>query len=286
MQRFLSYLNTKLGSKFPENEIRSITRLLLEKIAGLNSVQFYGNKDIKITEEIRNKLYSAVDLLVKGEPVQYILEETEFYGLNFKVKAGVLIPRPETEEIVEHIIKDARGQGNLKLPFRIMDIGTGSGCIAIALAKNLLNAKVLACDISDEALQVARENADINNVVIDFRKLDIRSYEPGLEECGNLDIIVSNPPYVCLSEQGNMQEHVLGHEPHLALFVNDEDPLLFYRTITPIAIKLLKGGGRLYFEINSRFGIETLKLVQEYPFRKVELFQDLFGRDRMIRAIL
>jgi release factor glutamine methyltransferase len=286
MQRFLSYIQTKLKPIFPENEIKAITRLLLGKIAGLNSVQFYGNKDIKISEAIRNKLYSSVDLLVKGEPVQYILGETEFYGLNFKVKPGVLIPRPETEEIIEHILNDLSVQQNFKLPLKILDVGTGSGCIAIALAKNLTNAKVLACDISVEALHVAQENAADNNVSIDFFEVDICSYKPDINKLGNLDIIVSNPPYVCFSEQANMQEHVLNHEPHLALFVNDEDPLLFYRSITSIAVKMLRKSGSLYFEINSRFGIETLNLIQKYPFSKVELFQDIFGRDRIIRAIL
>lgn len=286
MQRFLTYIQTKLKPIFPENEIKAITRLLLEKIAGLNSVQFYSYKDIKIPEAIRNKLYLSVDHLVKGEPVQYILGETEFYGLNIKVKSGVLIPRPETEEVVEHILNDLCVQKHSKMPLRILDIGTGSGCIAIALAKNLPNTEVLACDISVEALQIAQENAAYNNVSIDFYEVDILSFEPDINKFGNLDIIVSNPPYVCLSEQASMQEHVLNHEPHLALFVNDEDHLLFYRSITSIAVNMLRKGGSLYFEINSRFGVETLNLMKEYPFCKVELFQDIFGRDRIIRAIL
>jgi release factor glutamine methyltransferase len=285
MQHFLSHIKTELGSILPENELKSITRLLLEKIAGISSVQFYGDKDIKIPEVVRNKLYSAIDLLAKGEPVQYILGETEFYGLNFKVKPGVLIPRPETEEIVELILKDIGNPYN-KTALEILDIGTGSGCIAIALAKNLSESKVIAWDISEEALQVAQENAVYNNVDINFYKTDILSYKPDFHTDRNIDIIVSNPPYVCWKEQAEMKTQVLNYEPHLALFVNDEDPLIFYRTITLLALKMLKKEGCLYFEINSRFGTETLNLVKEHPFREVGLFKDLSGKDRIIKAVL
>jgi release factor glutamine methyltransferase len=285
MQHLLSHIKTELESIFPENELKSITRLLLEKMAGISSVQFYGDKDIKIPEVIRNKLYSAIDLLAKGEPIQYILGETEFYGLNIKVKPGVLIPRPETEEIVELILKDAR-KPYCKTSLKILDIGTGSGCIAIALAKNLSDARVLAWDISPEALQVAQENAAYNNVNIAFDKTDILSYKPDFHTDRNIDIIVSNPPYVCRSEQAEMKIQILNHEPHLALFVNDENPLIFYRTITLLALKMLKRGGCLYFEINSRFGPETLNLVKEHPFREVRLYKDLSGKDRIIKAVL
>ena len=285
MQPFLSYIKIKLGSIFPENERKSITLLLLEKIAGISSVQFYSDKDIKIPEAVRNKLYSAIDLLVKGEPVQYILGETEFYGLNIKVKPGVLIPRPETEEIVELILKDAEKPYN-KTSLKILDIGTGSGCIAIALAKNLSKAKVIAWDISADALQIAQENAVYNKVNINFEKIDILSYKPDFHTDGNIDIIVSNPPYVCRSEQAEMKIQVLDYEPHLALFVNDEDPLIFYRTITLIALKMLKKGGRLYFEVSSRFGTETLNLIKKHPFREVGLFKDLSGKNRIIKAVL
>jgi release factor glutamine methyltransferase len=285
MQPFLSYIKIKLGSIFPENELKAITRLLLEKIAGISSVQFYSDKDIKIPEAVRNKLYSAIDLLAKGEPVQYILGETEFYGLNFKVKPGVLIPRPETEEIVELILKDI-GKPYNKTSLKILDIGTGSGCIAIALAKNISEAKVMAWDISEEALHVAQENAVYNDVDINFHKADILSYKPDFHTDRNIDIIVSNPPYVCRSEQAEMKIQVLDYEPHLALFVNDEDPLIFYRTITLLALKMLKKGGCLYFEINSRFGTETLNLVKKNPFREVRLFKDLSGKNRIIKAVL
>ena len=284
MQHFLAHIESRLGSIYSGNEIKSITRLLLKQIAGLNSVQIYSGKDTKFTADTVNKLNAAVDRLYHGEPIQYILGEAEFFGLKFKVRPGVLIPRPETEELVELILKDIKNHKDRQI--QILDIGTGSGCIAVALAKNMPEAKVSAWDISGEALEVARENAEINDVTIDFSLQDIRkSGLPG-EVFPKFDIIVSNPPYVCQNEKADMENHVLNHEPHLALFVDDDDPLIFYRIISQFAVKNLKKGRGLYFEINSRFGQETLRLIQQRPFDKVSLLQDLSGRDRMIRAIL
>jgi release factor glutamine methyltransferase len=282
MQRFLSDIQTRLEPIFPKNEIKAITRLLLEKIAGLSSAQIYGHKDIKFPDTTANELASAIERVVKREPVQYILGETEFYGLNFKVKPGVLIPRPETEELVELILKDTDKNKSLN----ILDIGTGSGCIAISLAKKLVRAKVTALDISENALSIARENAEINKTVVDFQQIDILNFQPSDKDFGKYEVMVSNPPYVCISEKTEMEKHVLDHEPHLALFVDDENPLIFYRAITEMAIMMLTKNGGLYFEINSHLGAETQKMIQQYPFSKVELFQDLSGRDRMIRAIL
>ena len=283
MQRFLNYIERKLESLYSKNEIKSITRLLLRQLAGLNSVQIYSYKDTKIPDYTVKDLNTAVDRLAEGEPVQYILGETEFFGLSFKVRPGVLIPRPETEELVELILKDLK---NIDKSVQLLDIGTGSGCIAVSLAKNSPNANVSAWDISADALQIASENAEINNTNIDFKLRDILDVNLSEGYPQKLDIIVSNPPYVCKSEKSEMENHVLNHEPHLALFVNDDDPLIFYRVITQFAIKNLVKGGALYFEINSQLGKETVELVSEYPFAKVELFQDLSGKDRMIRAIL
>lgn len=286
MQRFLSYIQTKLDSIFTKNEITSITRLLLKKVAGMNSVQVFSNKDIKFPDTMMEELCAAVERLSKREPVQYILGETEFYGLNFLVKQGALIPRPETEELVDLVIKDISKQKTQVSSFRILDIGTGSGCIAVSLAKNCPNASVSAWDISADALQIAIDNAELNKVTIDFHQLDILSFEPSGDEYGKFDVMVSNPPYVCLNEQPEMEAHVLDFEPHLALFVENDDPFLFYRIISQLAVKMLKKGGGLYFEINSHFGVETQNLIQQYPFSNVELFSDLSGRDRIIRAIL
>jgi len=281
MQHFLSYIQNKLESIYQECEISAITKLLLRQLAGLSNVQIYCNKDIKIPDETRKELNAAVDRLSCNEPIQYILGETEFFGLPFKVKPGVLIPRPETEELVELVMKDSKSQDSV----RILDIGTGSGCIAISLAKNIPNSGVSAWDISSLALIIAKENANLNQVHIDFRELNILNFEPTELEKGTIDIIISNPPYVCQSEKREMEAHVLNYEPHLALFVEDEDPLLFYKTITNLATTLLKTGGKLYFEINSNLGPETINLIREYPFREVELFKDISGRDRIIRAL-
>ena len=280
MQRFLTYIESRLGNIYSRNEIKSISHLLLKQLAGMNSVQIYTDKDTKFTDSMVNGLNTAVDRLANGEPIQYILGTTEFFGLKFKVMPGVLIPRPETEELVELILKEHKNQH-----IKLLDIGTGSGCIAVTLAKNMLSAKVSAWDISEEAIQIARENADLNKVDIDFSLRDILKFEEFEEMSDKWDVIVSNPPYVCESERTVMEAHILDHEPYLALFVKDDDPLIFYRHISLYAAKNLRKGGGLYFEINSHLGKKTLQTIQQNGFH-AELFQDLSGRDRIIRAIL
>jgi release factor glutamine methyltransferase len=285
MQHFLSYIQSTLGPIYPTQEIKVFSRLLLKQLASLSSVQIYSDKDTKFPDEIRKELCLAVDRLAKREPIQYILGKTEFYGLEFGVRPGVLIPRPETEELVDLILKDFPKKERSE-PLHLLDIGTGSGCIAVSIAKNRPEFMVSAWDISSEALAVAGKNAKKNLVEVTFRLTDILTYDPGNEEIGTLDIMVSNPPYICRSEQVEMEEQVLSHEPHLALFVKDEDPLLFYRVIAQQATRMLKKNGALYFEINSRLGEETLQLMHQFPFRESGLFQDISGKDRMIRAIL
>ncbi|MEA4840805.1 MAG: peptide chain release factor N(5)-glutamine methyltransferase [Bacteroidales bacterium] len=280
MQRFLTYIESRLGNIYSKNEMKSISHLLLKQLAGMNSVQIYTDKDTKFTDSMVNKLNTAVDRLANGEPIQYILGTTEFFGLKFKVMSGVLIPRPETEEMVELILKDRKNQ-----QIQLLDIGTGSGCIAVSLAKNIPTAKVSAWDISEKAIQIARENADLNKVDIDFSLRNILEFEQFEEMSGKWDVIVSNPPYVCESERADMGTHILHHEPDLALFVKDNDPLIFYRHISLYAAKNLRKGGGLYFEINSHLGEKTLQIIEQNGF-DAELFQDLSGRDRMIRAIL
>jgi len=281
MQRYLAYLHQKLDPVYPVKEIGSFSRLLLRKLANMSSVQIYSDKDRNFPAETFEKLVSAIDRLVGKEPIQYILGETEFCGLNFQVGPGVLIPRPETEELVELIVTDSREK-----VLRILDIGTGSGCIAVSLAKALPLSQVSAWDISPEALTIAAENAAINEVKVHFEMADVLKHEPKELQSTSLDIIVSNPPYVRLSEASEMEANVLEHEPHMALFVENEDPLLFYRVISSLAVKMLKPSGSLYFEINSYLGKETLELVKTYPFREVQLIQDISGKDRMIRADL
>ena len=281
MQRYLAYLHQKLDPVYPSREIGSFSRLLLRKLANMSSVQIYSDKDRNFPADTFEKLVSAIDRLACKEPIQYILGETEFCGLNFQVGPGVLIPRPETEELVELIMTDSREK-----VLRILDIGTGSGCIAVSLAKALPLSQVSAWDISPEALTIAAENAAINEVNVHFEMADVLKHEPNELQRTSLDIIVSNPPYVRLSEAPEMEANVLKHEPHMALFVENEDPLLFYRVISDLAVKMLKPGGSLYFEINSYLGKETLELVKTYPFREVQLIQDISGKDRMIRADL
>jgi len=283
MQRFLSYIHLKLDPIYPLEEIGSFSRLLLRKLANMSSVQIYTDKDRNFPDETFEKLASAVDRLARKEPIQYILGETEFCGLNFQIGSGALIPRPETEELVELISTDNRG---IERSVRILDIGTGSGCIAVSLAKMLPRSHVSAWDISPEALEIAKGNAKINEVKVDFELVDVLSYIPDEHQMASFDIIVSNPPYVRWSEALEMESNVLEHEPHIALFVENSDALLFYRIISGLAIRMLKPGGALYFEINSYLGLQTLELVQSFPFSEVRLIQDISGKDRMIRAKL
>lgn len=232
--------------------------------------------ELLLENEKVNSFESALQRLKQHEPIQYITGETEFFGLKFLVNKNVLIPRPETEELVEWIIKDFGKNENLK----ILDIGTGSGCIAISLAKNL-GAEVTAFDISEEALETAKQNAEINQAKVSFRKVDILELEK-LEE--GYDIIVSNPPYVREQEKEQMQKNVLDHEPETALYVKNDDALIFYKKITELAQISLNTGGALFFEINQYLSEETNNLVENFAF-EAELKKDIFGNYRMLKAV-
>jgi len=297
---------------YPEREIESIGRLVLEHLTGMNWVQIRLNYEKEFTSDEKSKISGIIDRLKKHEPIQYILGETEFYGLKLKVRSGVLIPRGETEELVDWIIKaqgsrlkaqekaqGARlreeGKTEGKKGLRVLDIGSGSGAIAIALAKYLPDAEVIASDISEEALQLTQENAALHNISVTLTTLDILSLQrtcyPGegrapltcalrLEP---FDLIISNPPYVPLSEMTSMDLHVVEYEPKTALFVPDEDPLLFYRAIAEFAASHLNPGGQVYVEIHDRLGVETADVFRKW-FSIVELRKDIHGKDRMIRA--
>lgn len=230
-------------------------------------------------------IFNALELLKQEKPIQYILGETEFYGLPFKVNINTLIPRPETEELVSWILNQDPKPNTQSL--KILDIGTGSGCIAISLAKRLPNAKVYALDVSAEALKVAKVNADLNHVVIEFIEADILEIQHQISNTQHLefDIIVSNPPYVRELEKQLMKPNVLNNEPHLALFVKDDNPLLFYKAITEFAVKRLSENGMLFFEINEFLGNDMIQLLVENNFSNIELKQDIFKRDRMIRGV-
>ncbi|MBP8157129.1 MAG: peptide chain release factor N(5)-glutamine methyltransferase [Flavobacterium sp.] len=235
---------------------------------------------------------NIVSDLKSHKPIQYILGETEFYGLPFLVNENVLIPRPETEELVALIIKEGKGKRE-EGKVRILDIGTGSGCIPIALKKNLPNAEVYAVDVSEKALATAKKNSELNDVKVNFINVDILKIND-LKQLPTsnfqlptfFDIVVSNPPYVRNLEKAEIHPNVLEFEPHLALFVEDNDALLFYRKITELAKKNLNLNGQLYFEINQYLGKETLALVESFGFKNVKLIKDIYGNDRMISASL
>lgn len=283
MQNFKTYARNKLSPKFQNSEINQITRLLLEKYAGVGSLEFYSGKDKKINAETSAKLEDAIQRLLTDEPLQYILGETQFCGITLGIRPGALIPRPETEEMTEMAISDLE-RLNIK-NLSIIDFCTGSGCIAIALSKKLPGSKVFAFDISEDALAIAKDNARQNTVEVDFKIKDL--LKDNSEELipASIDLIISNPPYVCENEKREIEPRVLDYEPHTALFVDDEDPLIFYRIIGKKAEKMLKPGGILYFEINSNLHKETLDLISGYTFRESKLIKDLSGKYRFIKAI-
>ncbi|MBR6036988.1 MAG: peptide chain release factor N(5)-glutamine methyltransferase [Bacteroidaceae bacterium] len=267
----------------PDGEAKAIALMLLERVLGLPTAKAL-IADGKSMLCRRQNILGLAARISQGEPVQYVLGETDFCNLTLKVKPGILIPRPETEELVHWIVENV----NPSTPTsqQILDIGTGSGCIAIALAKKLEHAEVEAWDISDVAIEVAKENAERNHVQLKIRKVDVLSpLNPQLSTLNPYDLIVSNPPYVCEEEAQEMERNVLEHEPKLALFVPDNDPLLFYRQIGALGQQILKPQGRLFFEINRRFGQEVLNLLKGMGYSEVELRQDTWGNDRMIKAI-
>jgi release factor glutamine methyltransferase len=280
----------ELSSLYEEQEIDSFFYIILEKLHGLKRIDLALNPQ-KVRDGAHLKQWkNIVSESKKQRPVQYILGETAFYGLSFLVNENTLIPRPETEELVELIIESTNYElRNTKL--KVLDIGTGSGCIAISLAKYLPTSEVFAIDVSEEALAVAKKNSELNDVKVNYINVDIlkindlkelATHNPQLAT--KFDIIVSNPPYVRNLEKDKIKPNVLEYEPHLALFVDDIDPLLFYRKIAELAIKNLNPNGKLYFEINQYLGKETIKLLEDFGFRNVELKKDIYGNDRMIEG--
>ncbi|GHT08548.1 release factor glutamine methyltransferase [Bacteroidia bacterium] len=242
------------------------------------------DKDTQLSANEVAEIEKIVGELKKNRPIQYILGETEFYGLKLAVDENVLIPRPETEELVDLILqgRKERGAGS-----RILDIATGSGCIAIALAKKMPDAAVYALDISEKALEVARQNAATNHVNVHFFQQDVLSsapYTPHLTPC-SFDTIVSNPPYIPLSEKGDMHANVLDYEPHEALFVPENEPLLFYERIADISRNLFCPYGQLFFEINARFGEEIVQMLCEKGYSDIQIIQDISKQNRFIQAL-
>jgi release factor glutamine methyltransferase len=278
MKQTINNIRDNLSGLYPNEEIKSFTFLLFNYLYGFQKSDFLLCPDFIVADADKIKISYWIERLKKHEPIQYILGETEFYGLNFHVKTGVLIPRQETEELVDLIIKRSHKR-NLK----ILDIGSGSGCIPISLKKFLPQAEIWSCDISKEALAIAMENAQRNNVDVYFKEFNILSSDDFFTE--NFDLIVSNPPYVTEKEKVLMQENVLNYEPHLALFVPDDDPLLFYNNIVRRAKKILKSNGEIYFEINEAYGQEVKLLLIENDF-DVDILKDINDKDRIAHAYL
>ena len=265
---------------YDAGEAESFFYLILEENHQWKRIDLALNPDLTFSDEAILKWNSILEQLKNEIPIQYVLGKTSFYGLDFEVNPSVLIPRPETEELVEWIISSQKAKGK-RQNFKIIDIGTGSGCIAISLAKNIPNAQVFAIDVSEKALATAQKNAEINSVKVTFLEINILEIED-LEQ--QFDIIVSNPPYVRELEKQEIKKNVLDNEPHLALFVNDNDALIFYRKIAELAQKNLSQNGQLFFEINQYLGTETVDLIEKKNFKKIELRKDIYGNDRMIQC--
>lgn len=262
---------------YGNGEARAITDYVLDVCFGLSKADIMCGAVEEMTAEKTAELNKIFGRLMKGEPVQYVLGRAEFCGRWFSVRPGVLIPRPETEELCAWITADSKASGSPK----VLDIGTGSGCIAITLQLDMPESKVTAWDISADALDVAHENAKQLGANVNFVKLDALNAKPE----GEWDVIVSNPPYICEKEKKDMAVNVLEHEPHTALFVPDADPLLFYRAITRLAVQTLNKGGRLYFEINPIYADDTCRMMQAEGMTAVELRSDMYGKQRMAKGI-
>lgn len=278
MQEVVKCIKEELEAYYSEADILAFIRLLLGHIAKRPYAFLLLEKDFSLSLDQQSELSEALERLKTYEPIQYILGETEFFGLPFYVNMHTLIPRPETEELVELVVNE-----NSQAGLKVLDIGTGSGCIAVSLAKCMENAHVSAWDISSEALQVAKSNAENNAVKIDFEQVDVLDTFPADKK---YDLIVSNPPYVLESEKQDMERNVLDHEPHSALFVPDGNALLFYERIADVALELLAPKGKLYFEINQIKGKDTVKLLESKGFANILLKKDISGRDRMVKAEL
>mgnify|MGYP003294846222 FL=1 len=277
MHPIVNEIRNALREHYPDSEALALAKMLLVEAFGFSTLELYGGKDKEISGKRLDVLNEMIARLKKNEPIQYVIGAEVFCGWTFEVNENVLIPRPETQELVRWIEADWKSDA----PCRILDVGTGSGCIAISLSKLLEGAEVEAWDISEGALRVARRNADRNEAQVLFRRVDV--LKACTEDC-RYDVIVSNPPYITESEKQDMDANVLDWEPHTALFVPDADPLLFYRRIAELGVSMLNEGGALYFEINRAYGEETVRMLEGLGYKQIELRKDNWGNDRMIKA--
>ena len=282
MQQILSFIRTELKELYTLSEIQTFTFQLMKFVCRMDKQAVLLDKGKKISTNECAEIERCVADLKKFRPIQYVTGETEFYGLPFNVYEGVLIPRPETEELVEVLINTLKEENRLNEKITILDVGTGSGCIAVSLKKNLPYAKVSALDVSSQALETARQNAKQNKVEIAFLHTDVLNDEIP----GKWDVIVSNPPYITPLEKENMAANVLNFEPHEALFVPQDNPLLFYEKIADKGLTQLNADGLLFFEINPLFGREVSLQLKEKGYKNVSLLTDISGNERMIKARL
>jgi release factor glutamine methyltransferase len=274
-----NYLLKELNSIYPEHEIISITNLIFKTQFGIERLHLLMDSGQIISSQNLKRIIEISDELKTGKPIQYVLGQTSFYNCTIKVNNKTLIPRPETEELVDLIIKENKGFSG-----RVIDIGTGSGCIAIAIKKNLPKAELTGIDVSDGAIEIASGNSLLNNVNVSFLKIDILEFNP--ESIPAAEIIVSNPPYVLESEKQYMNQNVIDFEPHDALFVPDEDPLLFYRAIVKISRKILSPQGKIYFEINEKKGKETCALLKSAGYSEIQIINDINNKERIVKGRL
>lgn len=274
----VSYIRRMLGECYPPREAATLARIVCCEMLGQRTTDYYLGKDITLSANEEQTLHGILARLRNFEPVQYVQGRAPFMGRDFRVEPGVLVPRPETGELVELML------GELDGGLHVLDVGTGSGCIAVTLALQLPAARVSAWDVSPRALEVARANAGALGAEVDFALRDVLAYEPPAGE--RYDVIVSNPPYVTEAEKRDMEPNVLDWEPALALFVPDADPLLFYRRIATLGLRMLRPGGRLYFEINRAYGPDTAEMLRRLGYAAVRLLKDLSGNDRFVTARL
>jgi release factor glutamine methyltransferase len=272
------YLSSQLQGIYPVSEISALTNIIIKTVTGTSKLHHLAMPESQVSEDQAERIINFCKELEGGRPIQYILGETDFYNCTIKLNATTLIPRPETEELVDLIINENKGFRG-----KILDVGTGSGCIAIALAANLKGAEVTGFDISGGAINVARENSIINSVNITLITADLFSLDHS--HFLNTDIIVSNPPYVREVEKQFINDNVLKFEPHEALFVPDSDPLKYYRAVLDLSVKILAPGGKVYFEINEALGKEMYNLLKSYTFSNVLIVNDLNGRSRIAKGI-
>lgn len=279
MKRLIDKLQLSLSENYEGHELTAIIRTICCDMLGIGATAYYLKEEVTLTAEQETQLQSIITRLQQGEPLQYIEGKAPFCGMEFTVSPAVLIPRPETAELVDWIVYNNKGEHP-----HILDLGTGSGCIAIALDRQLPEATIEACDISSEALEIAKKNGEANGAQVAFFTHDILDLTTPLPH--TYDILVSNPPYIRQREAAEMEAHVTDWEPHTALFVPDDDALCFYRAIAEIGqTEALRPGGHIYVEINQALGKETVALFESYGYHNVELRKDIYGNDRMIRGI-